>query len=113
MKLAQNWQQIFGEVSPPPQLQTVSKGDPTGVQGINNLLTNVVSLFYMVSGIVFVVMVLWASYDFITSHGEKENIAKARQKMIWAILGLFFMGIAFVIFKVLETVTGITFINVG
>lgn len=107
MKLAGSFEDVFGTIQQPPQLRNIGGGDPTGVTGINNLLTNTVSLFYMIATIVFVIMILWACYDFIVSHGEKDPVAKARAKITWAIIGLVLLGISFVIFRVLERLTGI------
>jgi hypothetical protein len=56
-------------------------------------------------------MIFWAAFDYITSYGEKDGIAKAKQKLTWAIFGIILLSLSFVIFRILEFVTGITFIK--
>lgn len=107
MKIAGNFNSIIGEIAQPSQLNPIHGNDPTGATGINNLLSNTIQLFYMVSSIVFVVMILWAAYDFIVSHGEKESINKARSKITWAVIGMVFLGISFVLFRVIQEITGV------
>lgn len=110
MKLAQGYRQIIGEISPPPVVQKLNENDPSGATGVTNFLSTVINLFFVLSSVVFAFMVIWAAYDYIISFGEKDAIARARQKMTWAIVGLVLLSLSFVIFKILEYITDIKFI---
>lgn len=112
MKLAANFNDVIGRVSAPPVVENLNQGDATGVTGVNTFLTTMVSLFFLLASIAVVFMVVWGAYDFIISFGEKDNITKARQKITWAILGFIILSLAFVIFRILEQVTGVKFIVV-
>lgn len=110
MKLAQGYTQIIGQISAPPVVQKLNESDPTGATGVTNFLSTVVNLFFVLSSIVVVFMVIWAAYDYIISFGEKDAIGRARQKMTWAIIGLVLLSLSFVIFRILEYITDIKFI---
>lgn len=110
MKLAGNFTDVIGRVTPPEVVNNLNRNDLTGETGVNSFLSTGVSLFFMLASIVFVFMVVWGAYDYIISFGEKDNINKAKQKITWAIVGLIILSLSFVIFRVLERVTGIQFI---
>lgn len=112
MKIAQNFDNIFGRITPPEQIAAINENDPSGLTGINNFLANIISLIFLVSTTVFVAMVLWAAYDFIYSFGDKEGIAKAKAKMTWAIIGFVILSLSFALFRILEQITGIRFLMV-
>ncbi len=110
MKLASNFTDTLGKVTPPEVVNKLNQGDLTGETGINNFLSTIINLFFMLAAIAVVFMVVWGAYDFIISFGEKDAISKARQKITWAIIGLIVLSLSFVIFKVLEQITGIKFL---
>jgi heme/copper-type cytochrome/quinol oxidase subunit 2 len=112
MKLAGTFNDVIGRISAPPVVENLNQGDATGVTGINNFLTTMVSLFFLLASIALVFMVVWGAYDYIISFGEKENISKARQKITWAIVGFIILSLSFAIFKVLEQITGVKFLVV-
>lgn len=110
MKLAANFTDTLGKVTPPEVVNKLNQGDLTGETGINNFLSTIINLFFMLAAIAVVFMVVWGAYDFIISFGEKDAIGKARQKITWAIIGLIVLSLSFVIFRVLEQITGIKFL---
>lgn len=58
---------------------------------INNVLTVVFSL----SILVVLVMLIWGALEWIVSGGDKEAVAKARTRIINALIGLAVLAIAF------------------
>lgn len=110
-KLAQNFANTLGTISPPPAIGQLNQGDPSGEVGLNAYLSTLAGLFFTFSAVVCAFMIFWAAFDYITSYGEKDGIAKAKQKLTWAIFGIILLSLSFVIFRILEFVTGITFIK--
>lgn len=105
MKIAQlNYDQIFGKIQPPEPVRSLGS---TGEQGLNTFFSRLVELFFVFGAIAFVFWFLWGAVDFIISGGDKEKVGKARAKITWAIIGLFLLGFSFVIFRVIETITGV------
>ncbi len=93
----------IGKVSPPPQLQL-----GTGEGGLNNLLGNIVGLFFAAGGLAFIIMFVWGAVAMILSGGDKEAVAKARARITWAIIGIFLLSLSFFIMQLIEYITGIT-----
>jgi len=105
MKLAQDIPTTFGTISPPPQLNSV----PTGAAGVNFLIDNIVAIFFSAGTIAFVLMFVWGAVQMILSGGDKEAIAKARARITWAIVGVALMALSYLIFALLQYVTGFKF----
>lgn len=80
-----------------------------GEAGINNLLGKVVQLIFVVATVGFVFMVLISAVQLILSGGDKEALGKARGRLTWAIIGIVLLSLSFVIFRVLENITGFSF----
>jgi hypothetical protein len=102
MKIAQSYNEIFGQVKPPLPVQALGSGE----QGLNTLIGRLVELFFLFGAIAFVIYFLWGAVDFIISGGDKEKVGKARAKITYAIIGLILMGLSFVIFRIIERFTG-------
>lgn len=74
-----------------------STGGPTGK--LNNLVANIVNLITIIIGIIAVIMILIGGFKFITSNGDSNRIASARQTIIYAIVGLVIVALAQVIVR--------------
>jgi hypothetical protein len=55
---------------------------------LNRLITNAITLLSYVVGIVAVVMIIVAGFKYITASGDSNNIASAKNTLIFAIVGL-------------------------
>lgn len=99
---------IFGVVNHPSQLDYLFKG-LNADQGITALLSKVVELIYIFAAVVFVFYILYSGIEFIYSEGHKESIAEARGRIIWAIIGIVILALAFVFLKVLGYITNFKF----
>ena len=97
--------QVFGHVNLPAPLA----GFGTGAKGIGTFLSNAVGLAYTAAGIIFVVMFFWAGFQWMLAGGDKEAVAKARARIINALIGLLLLAIAPLIFTIIGHVTGFDF----
>lgn len=100
---------IFGTISPPPELIPFTSPDPTGAGGISKFLSNLIALIYSLAIIVLIFMVLWGAYDWLTSEGDKEKLENAKRKLINAFVGILLFAVAFAIIQILGTFTGFRF----
>lgn len=100
---------IFGTISPPPELKGIVGKDPTGAGGLGIFFTNLITLFYIISMVVLVFMIVWGAFDWITSEGDKEKLGGARNKIVNAIIGIMLLAAAFGIIRVLGQFTGFKF----
>lgn len=76
---------VFGTVSPPP-------GYPAGqnpAAALGNLIANGIKLFLIAAAVLMLIYLLWGGLDWILSGGDKERVAKARQKLTNAVVGMF------------------------
>ncbi len=62
-----------------------------------------INLFILVVIFFLLIYMLWGAFDWITSSGEKEKIAKAQNKIVNALLGMF---IAFGVLSLFGIITG-------
>lgn len=104
-----NVSDVFGTIQRPYQLSKVPTG---GAAGINFLLDNIIGLFFAAGAIAFILMFVWGAVQMILSGGDKEAISKARAKITWAIIGVVLMSLSYVVFALLEYVTGFTFFKI-
>lgn len=103
-------QGIFGTISHPSQLGGLFFG-LTGEQGIGKLLSKVIELLYIFGALVFVVYMIYSGVEFIYSEGSKEQVAEARNRIIYAIIGIIVLALAFVLLRILSVITNFQFFS--
>lgn len=101
----------FGTITPPEQLQPFIDKGGAGAGGISLFLNNLITLIYIVGGIIFVFMLLWGALEWLISGGEKEAVGKARQRIINALIGITLMAIAFAVLKAVGIFLGFEFFS--
>lgn len=98
-------EKIFGRITPPDQIKPLGEGEI----GINNLLDNIVGIFFAAGALAFIIMFVWGAIQMILSGGDKEAIAKARARITWAIVGVALLSLSYLIFAMLQYITGFVF----
>lgn len=96
---------VIGQVTPPPAVSSLGFGGA----GIGQVLGNIITIIYAVSGIIFVFMVIISAFQMITSGGDKEAVSKARGRLTYAIIGITLLALALFITNVLGRLTGFKF----
>lgn len=69
-----------------------------------NILTIAVSLAVLA----LFVMLIMGGFKYLTSAGDPKAAGSARQTMTYAIAGIVLMALAYLIFRLIETFTGVT-----
>lgn len=75
-------------------------------QGINpgadvgTVIGNAVAIIFVVAVLVVLFMLVLGAFNWITSGGDKEAVAKARNRIINALIGLLLLAVAFLIARV-------------
>ena len=72
-----------------------------------NILTVVVSL----AVVALFVMLTIGGFKYLTSGGDQKATASAQQTMTYAIAGIALMAVAYIIFRIIETYTGVPVTN--
>lgn len=64
---------------------------PTSIPQIearSGIVTNVLHLVFTVAGALAVFMIMLASFQYLTSQGDSQQVAKAKNTILYAIIGL-------------------------
>lgn len=101
---------IFGVIKTPAELfNLVRAGGNSGAGAISVFLTNLLIVFYVFGGIIFIFMIVWGALQWITSGGNKEAVDNARKRITHAIIGITILALAFVIIQLVGNLTGFKF----
>ncbi len=89
--------------------------DPAGLDQIEGIVANVISVIVGLGFIAMLVLIITAGFKYLTSGGEPKAIQSAHYTLSWALLGLVFFAVAWVILILISVFTGIstlTFFNI-
>lgn len=88
--------------------------DPAGLNQIIEIFTRVISISVGGAFIAVMVVLVWAGIKMITSGGDAKALGQASQTVTWALLGILFLALAWLILKLIEAFTGLplTFFDV-
>lgn len=86
-----------------------------GLEDIRKLIERLVSISVGGAFIAMFVLLVWAGIKYLTSGGEPKQIQAAHQIVTWALIGILFMAIAWLILQLIEVVTGVkvTIFDIG
>lgn len=80
-----------------------------GGNNIANTIRNIIVFFVMLAVIIALVYLLYGGIKWITSGGEKEKVAEARNHIIAALIGLIVVILAVFLLSVILAAFGISF----
>jgi hypothetical protein len=80
---------------------------PAGLKEIEQLFINLISVVVGLGFIALLVLLVWAGFKYLTSGGDPKNIQAAHQTVTWALLGVLFLAIAWLILQLIAAFTGI------
>ncbi len=81
--------------------------EPAGLQQIEDIFKNVISVIVWLGFIAMLVMLVMAGIKYLTSGGEPKAIQAAHYTLTWALLGILFMAIAWLILQLIGVFTGV------
>lgn len=61
---------------------------------VNKIVTVVVNLISIVAGVIAVIMIIVAGFNYITSSGDPTKISHAKDSLIYAMIGLVIVALA-------------------
>jgi hypothetical protein len=74
---------------------------------INNVITIAVNIMSSLVGVVAVIMIIVAGFKYVTSGGDSNSVASAKNTLVYAIVGLVVVAFAQIIVRfVLQKATG-------
>ncbi len=82
-------------VDPDIQIQAPQQG----FSNLGDFITNVIQLVFVFALIAVLIMLIWGAFEWITSGGDKDAVAKARNRILNALIGLAVLAVAFALFR--------------
>lgn len=80
---------------------------PAGLAEIEKVVSSTISAVVGLAFIVSLVLLIWAGIKYLTSGGEPKAIQAAHQTVTWALLGILFLAIAWLILQLIQAFTGV------
>lgn len=80
---------------------------PAGLTQFEEVFTSVISVVVGLGFIVLLIMLILAGFKYLTSGGEPKAVTAAHQTVTWALLGILFMAIAWLVLLLIRAFTGI------
>lgn len=81
---------------------------PAGLKEIEGVFSNVISVIVGLGFVAMLVMLVMGGIKYLTSAGEPKAVQSAHQTVTWALLGVVFMAIAWLVLQLIHTFTGIS-----
>ncbi len=81
--------------------------DPAGLKELEELFANIISAAVGFGFVALLVLLIWAGYKYLMSAGEPKAVQSAHQTVTWALLGIVFMAVAWIILQLIKAFTGI------
>ena len=96
---------FFVQAAPPDSEVTIDKfALGFKIPNFSEVLTFMVRFFFVLAGISALLYLLWGSLQWVISGGEKENVEKARNKIVNALIGVLVIVLTLSIIWTLEQV---------
>lgn len=103
----------FGGSFSPIKENTYTTGVTTGsqvLQTLEKIISNVIGILTILATLFFIFQFVIAAITWVTA-GEASNVAKSRQKMVNAFIGLIIVVASYAIIGVIGTIVGIDILN--
>lgn len=79
-----------------------------GTASWSKLISPIIENTLILIGIISLFTIIFAGFQYITSDGDENKIKQATNMLNYAIIGLILAGTAFLITKIIGTMTGFT-----
>lgn len=71
---------------------------------LGDFVTALLNVFFLIAGFLMLIWFAWGVFQYIFAGGKKEDLAKARSRMTWAIVGFLITAISFAISQYIQTI---------
>jgi len=85
-----------------------TQNDVATLKGFDGLFENVVQIVLGLAGIVLFIMLIVGGFKYITAGGDPKSMEGAKKTLTYAIGGMVFLALAFLILRLIEQFTGVT-----
>lgn len=81
--------------------------EPVGLSQLQNLIQRIINLSIGAAFIALIIMLVVGGIKYLTSGGEPKQISSANNTLTWALLGIVFLVIAWLILLLIKAFTGV------
>ena len=81
--------------------------EPAGIVQLQALVLRLINVSVGIAFIAVTVMLVFGGIKFITSGGDAKALGSAGQTITWALLGILFLVLAWLVLKLTEAFTGV------
>ncbi len=85
-----------------------TQGGIATLEGLEGSFANVISAILGIVGIVFFIMLVLGGFKFITAAGEPKALEGAKKTLTYAIAGLVFIALSYLVLRFIADFTGVT-----
>lgn len=71
---------------------------------LGGVLSGLFNVALLIAGFLMFIWIIWGVYQYIFAGGNKDGLAKARSRIIWAIVGFIILLLAFAISQFFQEV---------
>lgn len=71
------------------------------------VLENVINASLVLAAVIAVFLIVYSGVQYVTSSGDKEKVDNARKRLTYAIIGLIFIFLSFLIINFISQFTGV------
>lgn len=82
-----------------------------GFPSLSAFIANALVLVFTIGAFLVLIMLIIGAYEWIASGGDKENVAKARNRIINALVGLLVLAVAFALVRLVGQFTGLNLVD--
>lgn len=86
---------LSGMESQTSKLRDRAGYESTGETGVGNVVASVIQGFIALLGIIFVILIIYAGYNWMTAGGDEGKVTKAKDTLQRAIIGLIIIVAAY------------------
>lgn len=88
-----------------PGLNDIFNANPTPqFKNLNGVLSGLLNIAFYIAIFLAFIYLVWGAFAYIMAQGKKEDLAKARARLSWAIIGMIVMLLAYFIAKFISEV---------
>lgn len=84
---------------------------PAGILQLKEMVQRFINLSVEVSFVILTIMLIVGGIKYLTSGGDSKAIGSAGGTITWALLGILFMALAWIILLILKGFTGVDLTN--
>jgi len=80
---------------------------------LGSVVSEALKYVFPFAGLILFFMLIAGGFQMMTAAGNEESIQKAQKKITYAVIGFVVIFISFWLIKLLETILGVSILNIG